>query len=386
MMNKQMTRREFLKTSGKGLSMLALFSGVLRFDIPAAHAESQEELFVNDLIHGEDQLKVTFLEIRDEEKSDAFFITYLSEAGLDIILHDGGMDDNKTYESLLDLRNEILDKAGVAEENKEKYKLRLRSVVSHFHADHTYALDRCIFKKKKYFHFTEAYLPPATALVQGVYNDDMNGDLRERVAYMSIIQAYQPQAQVRVLEYGESIIIPTDIGQVRLFAPPFDWGENDDRLRMFETFYGYKKEVFVRPDAIPICAVNANSICMRVALDDWSFLFTGDIEKRIANRSDEPLDVIIDEYGEDAFRSDIIKYPHHGQQRNAAARVIKNRLISGKPEALCILTASDGWEQAGYELTKRSMPWLDLRQGSILYTVKDGKISYEVIKDAKSFL
>lgn len=385
-MNKQITRREFLKTTGKGLSLLALFSGVIRFDTPNAQAESQEELFVNDLIHGEDQLKVTFLEIRDEEKSDAFFVMYLSEDGLDIILHDGGMDDNKTYESLLDLRNEILAKAGVTGEAADKYKLRLRSVVSHFHADHTYALDRCIFKKKKYFHFTEAYLPPITSLVQGVYNDEMNGDLRERVAYMSIIQAYQPQAQIRVLDYGESIIIPTDIGEVRLFAPPFDWGENDDRLRMFETFYGYKKEVFVRPDAIPICVLNANSILMRVALDDHSFLFTGDIEKRIVNRNDEPLDVIIDEYGEDALRSDIIKYPHHGQQRNAAARVIKNRLITDKPEALSILTASDGWEQAGFELTKRNMPWLDLRQGSILYTVKDGKISHEVIKDAKSFL
>ena len=384
-MDKQFTRREFLKTAGKGLSMLALFSGPLRFFIPA-EAENSEELFVNDLIHGESQLKVTFLEIRDEEKSDAFFIAYLSEKGLDIILHDGGMDDNKTYESLLDLRNEILDKAGIAEEDKAKYKLRLRSVVSHFHADHTYALDRCIFKKKKYFHFTEAYLPPITSLVTGVYNDEMNGDLRERVAYMSIIEAYQPQAKVRILNYGESLTIPTAIGEVRVFAPPFDWGENDDRLRMFETFYGYKKEVFVRPDAIPICVLNANSILMRVSLDDYSFLFTGDIEKRISNRSDEPLDVMIDHHGADVLKSDIIKYPHHGQQRNAAARVIKNRLISDKPEALSILTASDGWEQAGFELTKREMPWLDLRQGSILYTVKDGKISHEIIKNAKSFL
>lgn len=72
-MDKQITRREFLKTTGKGLSLLALFSGVIRFDAPA-HAESDETLFVNDLIHGEDQLKITFPEIRDEEKSDAFFI------------------------------------------------------------------------------------------------------------------------------------------------------------------------------------------------------------------------------------------------------------------------------------------------------------------------
>lgn len=380
----ELTRREFIKTAGKGLSLLALFSGVIRFDAPA-RAQGNEELFVNDLIRGEDQLKITFLEVRDPEKSDAFFIMYLSEKGLDIILHDGGMDDNKTYESLLDLRNEILEKAGVTDDEAKKYKLRLRSVISHFHGDHTYALDGKILRMKQYFHFTEAYLPPITSLVTGVYDDDSNGDRWERVRYMSAIETYQPQAKIRLLEYGESLVIPTDIGEVRLFAPPFDWGENDERLKMFEIFYGYKR-AYVRPEAIPICVINGNSMCMRVSLSDYSFLFTGDIEKRIANRSDEPLDVMIAHYGEDALRSDIIKYPHHGQQRNAAAKVIQYQLISDKPEAMCILTASDGWEQAGYELTKRNMPWMDLRQGSILYTVKDGKISHEVIKNAQSFL
>ena len=380
----ELTRREFLKTTGKGLSLLALFSGVIRFDTPA-RAEDDKELFVNDLIHGEDQLKVTFLEIRHEEKSDAFFIMYLSEKGLDIILHDGGMDDNKTYESLLDLRNEILEKAGVTGDEAKKYKLRLRSVISHFHGDHTYAMDGCILRMKHYFHFTEAYLPPITSLVTGVYDDDSNGDRWERVRYMNAIETFQPQAKIRLLEYGESLVIPTDIGEVRVFAPPFDWGENEERLRMFETFYGYKT-AYVRPEAIPICVVNANSLCMRVALDDYSFLFTGDIEKRISIREDEPLDVMISHHGAEALKSDIIKYPHHGQQRNAAAKVIDKKLITDKPEAISILTASDGWEQAGFELTKRNMPWMDLRNGSILYTVKDGKISHEVIKDAKSFL
>ncbi len=383
-MDKQFTRREFLKTAGKGLSLLALFSGVIRFDTPA-HAKGKETLFVNDLIHGEDQLKVTFLEIRHEEKSDAFFIMYLSEKGLDIILHDGGMGDNKTYEALRDLRREILEKAGVTGNEAKKYKLRLRSVISHFHGDHTYALDTNILPATQLFHFTDAYLPPITSLATGIYDDDSNGDRWERVRYMNAVETYQPHINIHQMDYGESITVPTDIGEVRLFAPPFDWGENEERLRMFETFYGYKT-AYVRPEAIPICVVNANSICMRVALDDHSFLFTGDIEKRIPIRSDEPLDVLVAHHGADALKSDIIKYPHHGQQRNAAAKVIMYQLITDKPEAMCILTASDAWEQAGYELRSRNMPWLDLRNGSILYTVKDGKISHEVIKDAKSFL
>jgi len=111
-MQKQYTRRAFLKTCGKGLSALALLSGPLRFFAPA-QAEEGEMLSANALIHGEEQLKVAFLERHNEEKSDSFLILYLSEKGLDVTLHDGGLNDRQTYQALLNLREEIPHGVGV---------------------------------------------------------------------------------------------------------------------------------------------------------------------------------------------------------------------------------------------------------------------------------
>ena len=54
------TRREFLKTAGKGLSLLAMLSGGITFSVPACSENKQS--FANNLIHGEDQLKVIFLD------------------------------------------------------------------------------------------------------------------------------------------------------------------------------------------------------------------------------------------------------------------------------------------------------------------------------------
>ena len=114
-------------------------------------------------------------------------------------------------------------------------------------------------------------------------------------------------------------------------------------------------------------------------------LFTGDTEKRIDGRSDEAMDEMIARYGSD-LRADVIKYPHHGQSRNAAAKVIRDRLITEKAERMCILTAADAAAQAGTALANVSLPWIGIENGSLIYTVKNGRMTVEVIKDAAQFL
>ena len=381
MADKLFTRRDFLKTCGKGVSLLALFSGVIRFDAPA-RAESEKPLFANDLIRGEDQLKVIFLEKKHPEKSDAFFILYLSENGLDITLHDGGFDDSNTYKALSNLRKEILDSAGVAD-TPGAYRLNMRLVISHFHTDHVQGLNGMILRTNRKFAISEVYAPPATCLPLGIYDDAENSDVVERPDFMYAMKTYHPDTPIHILDYGETCLVPTDIGEMRLFAPVNDWG-TDEKIKMFSHVYGYKDR-YNYLEAIPICAVNANSLWMRVALDDYSFLFTGDVEKRNEDRLDEPMDEMIAEYGE-ALRSDIIKYPHHGQIRDAAAKIIRRKLITKKEQAICILTASDGWQDAGVALSRLSMRWFDLEKGSILYTVKNNAISHQVVKGATAFL
>ena len=333
------TRRTFLKTAGKGLSLLALLSGGITFCTPARSENAP--LFANDLIHGEDQLKVIFLDKIHKEKSDAFIILFLSDAGLDITLHDGGFDDGHTYKALRNLRSEILEKAGVTDTDMGKYKLNIRLVISHFHTDHVQGLNGMILRNNRSFAISEVYAPPATCLPLGIYDDSENSDVVERPDFLGMMRFYHPDTPIRILDYGDTCIIPTDIGEIRLFA--------------------------------------------RVSFENYSFLFTGDIEKRKVSRKDEPLDEMVATWGE-ALRSDIIKYPHHGQLRKAAAKIIQKHLITDKDEALCILTASDGAEDAGVALKTVSLPWLDLEKGSIFYTVQNGTMTCDVIDRIAAFL
>lgn len=380
-MKNAITRREFIKTAGKGLSLLAILSGGITFSLPD---RAQGEMrFVNDLIHGEDQLKIVFLERNNEKKSDAFLIMYLSESGLDVTLHDGGLNDRQTYQALLNLREEILRMANVPSDTAKEYALAFRMVISHFHQDHTEGLYGLIARTKQKLHVTEAYFPPATALPRGIYSDAHNGDLKHRVKLEEALEKFQPEAQIRTLTFGETCLVPTDIGQIQLFAPVSDWGDEQKRM-LFEDDYGYRK-ASSRPTSLPIAVVNANSMFMRVSLNERSFLFTGDVEKRIAARSDEPLDEMIAEYG-DALRADVIKYPHHGQQRNAAAKVIREKLINDVPGRLCILTAQDAPEQAGRALAEVRLPWLGIEDGSLIFTVQNNETTLQVVRDATEFL
>lgn len=380
-MKNAITRREFIKTAGKGLSLLAILSGGITFSLPD---RAQGEMrFVNDLIHGEDQLKIVFLERNNEKKSDAFLIMYLSESGLDVTLHDGGLNDRQTYQALLNLREEILRMANVPSDAAKEYALAFRMVVSHFHQDHTEGLYGLIARTKQKLHVTEAYFPPATALPRGIYSDAHNGDLKHRVKLEEALEKFQPEAQIRTLAFGETCLVPTDIGQMQLFAPVNDWGDEQKRM-LFEDDYGYRK-ASSRPTSLPIAVVNANSMFMRVSLNERSFLFTGDVEKRIAARHDEPLDEMIAEYG-DALRADVIKYPHHGQKRNAAAKVIREKLINDVPGRLCILTAQDAPEQAGRALAEVRLPWLGIEDGSLIFTVQNNETTLQVVRDATEFL
>lgn len=381
-MQRQYTRREFLRTCGKGLSMLALFSGPLRFFIPA-QAEDGELKSANALIHGEEQLKVIFLERNNKEKSDSFLILYLSEKGLDVTLHDGGLNDRQTYQALLNLREEILAKAGVPASEAAQYRLNMRMVISHFHMDHVEGLYGLILRTRKKLGVSEAYLPPCAALETGIYSDAHNGDRTHRPKFLQAMEKFQPHGQVYVLSFGETRLVPTDIGEIRLFAPVNDWSA-PERMLVFDNDYGYKN-ASGRMKSLPIAATNANSMWMRVSFGEFSFLFTGDVEKRLADRSDEAMDDFIAAYGE-ALRADVIKYPHHGQQRNAAAKVVRDHLITHKAESLCILTAPDGRHQAGIALADLGLPWADLEGGSIFFTVKSGRMTREIVRDAAAFL
>ena len=73
-MNKEMSRRQFLCMSGKGLAALALAGATLKFGLPLKALAGEEKISVNSLVSGENEMRVLFIERVDEAKSDAFYI------------------------------------------------------------------------------------------------------------------------------------------------------------------------------------------------------------------------------------------------------------------------------------------------------------------------
>lgn len=370
---KSYTRREFLYLAGKA-SLLAMFSGALRFET-RARGEGAQTLCVNDLIQGEEQLQVIFLDRNNEQKSDAFLLLFLNETGLDVILHDGGLNDRRTYKALLQLREEVLARAGIAGEAADQYALRMKLVISHFHMDHTEGLYGLILRTKRKLQVEAAYLPPCAGLQVGLYSDAHNGDTKHRPKFLEAMEKFQPQGSVHTLAFAQSQTVPTRCGKVRVFAPVNDWSA-PDKMRVFDEEYGYIHAAS-RMSSLPIAALNANSMWLHAQLQGAAFLFTGDTEKRLSGRHDEAMDEMIAAYG-DALRTDVIKYPHHGISRNAAAAVIREHLVSGRGESVCILTAKDGARQGGAALEDVRLPWMDLESGSIRFTVHGGALTHEI--------
>ena len=132
-MNKHlMTRREFLKVTGKGLAAAIFAGSVARFEAPRAAAEG-EIISVNSLVKGKKEMRVVFLERLSTKKSDAFYIACTDENGMELYLVDGGLATGKCMMELNNLRKEILKNAGLESESKNKnYKLDVHLLISSY--------------------------------------------------------------------------------------------------------------------------------------------------------------------------------------------------------------------------------------------------------------
>lgn len=373
MKNNLLTRRQFLKLTGKGLAA-ALFAGsAAQFSLPKAHAED-EIISVNSLVKGPKEMRVVFLERLSTKKSDAFYIACTDENGMELYLVDGGLATGKCMMELNSLRKEILKNAGLESESKNKnYKLDVHLLISHFHSDHVRELSNGLITNK-FLRILSAYYPAPTVLDQsGVYDNSKNSDIDDRKGVLSTLSRTWPEAEQHEIDFGDTYIVDTNIGELKLFANDIDWG-TPENVKYTENVY-YPDNPADRRTDMPVAVVNCNCLWMRFAYAGHSVLFTGDTMKKKENIHDEPLDRFIAYYGSEALKSDIIKYPHHGLSRNPAALPIKQHLITDHELACCILTGNKAGEKAGAALDKVGVKWYDIDSGSVVYTLTDAGIT-----------
>ena len=365
---KEITRRQFLKWTGKGLAAAVLAGSGVMPVLPKAKAED-EMISVNSLVRGEKEMRVVFLERLSTKKSDAFYITVTDENGMDLYLVDGGLATGKCMLELANLRKEILKNAGLESEYKNKnYKLDIHLLISHFHTDHVRELTSGLIAHK-YLRILSAYYPAATALDQsGVYDNNNNADLDNRPALLSELNRCWPQAEKHEMPFGTQKTVPLRVGEMQLFAASEDWGTPENAAYAEQLYY--PTDMAARRSDMPTATVNSNCLWMRFVYGGASVLFTGDVMKKRADVTDEPLDRMITYYGEAALRSDIVKYPHHGLSRDPAAKPVRKSLITDHPIACCILTGNKAGEKAGKALDAQGVRWQDIDKGSVVYSLK----------------
>ena len=369
-MKKEFSRREFLALTGKGLVSLAFAGAALKFGMPQALA-ADSSIPVNQLVTGENEMRVVFLKRIDKNKSDAFYILNTTPQGLEVFLIDGGRSNKHCRDELLDLRGDILTRAGLAEEiNKSGHVLEIKVILSHFHGDHVNELLDNIAKISPRIRLTGLYFPAATALTRdGTYNNDANDDLLKRYKVLTTVNTfhrkYCPQYEV---PFGETMDVPSLLGNIRLYASPVDWGAGEYVKWMEDYHFAAKPQNIHSGMATEV--INGNCLWMRVEYAGHSVLFTGDTNKKFENRDDEALDLFIARYGEE-LRSDIVKFPHHGRGRDAACKPCKAHLMTSDPLAACILSGVDGPELAGKVLDTLNVPWYDLNTSDVAYVIKD---------------
>ena len=368
-MKDKFTRREFLCLTGKGFVSLAFLGAALRFGMPGALASGK--MSVNSLVTGENEMRIVFLKRLDENKSDAFYIMSTTKDGLEIILVDGGRANRHCLNELLELRREILTRAGLMDEiDKSTYLLHVTAIISHFHGDHVNELMENIVPYSHKIRLDALYYPAATVLPhKGEFNNNANDDIMKRYKLLESVKVqYARYCERRELPFGETLHVPTKLGQLRLYASPVDWGEGEHLKWMQDYHFAAKPQNIYCGMGTEV--LNGNCLWARMEYAGHSVLFTGDTNKKFADRTDEAYDLFIQKYGEE-LRSDIVKFPHPGRGRDAAAQPTKDYLLTDDPMAACILSGADGPELAGAALTPLNVQWYDLNTSDVVYVIKE---------------
>lgn len=347
---------------------ILLLAAALLFSLLCALALGEGETTpVNTLAAGETKVECVFLARATEKKSDAALILVTTPEGLEIFLMDGGSSTAHVYSELAAMRRAIMEENGLGDQIKNKqYKLEFSLLITHFHGDHVNELISNILPTGL-FSVKAAYYPPCSALDQtGTYDNTKNGDFGKRSAVLSALDNYHPNALKCELAFGETLVVPTRAGEIKLFAPSEDWGTPEMAAYTTQIYY-LNNPVKARTD-VPTAVVNANSMWIRAEHAGASVLFTGDTMKKLYSVHDEAFDRMIAFYG-DAVRANVVKYPHHGLSRNAASEALAAHLLIPGDNACVVLTGYEASTQAGLALDRLSVPWTDINGGNVTFTL-----------------
>lgn len=265
------------------------------------------------------------------EKSDAFLFEYCGE----FYLIDGGLFE-ATYvvDYLLGVRRSLLkDHPELVDD--PSCKLRLNSIVSHFHEDHVGALIGKLIPNP-FFEFGAFYLPPDAAVAPEYAVPKKDGDEKLRPMFRAALDALpEKRYTVRDIPFGKEhrFTVSTESGTGRevtfTFLPPVrDLGEKWYLDYLYADYCPEGEGAW----RMPVAAVNNASVWVLAEFGGRKFLFTGDTMKREKHLHSEGLEYMMEAYAEEIGTVDVLKFVHHGFARNHALRA----MMSFEPSLLLV--------------------------------------------------
>lgn len=338
-------------------------------------ARCEKYTSVNAFGKGKEHVSLSFLKHPSKEKSDGFILTARTEKELEVWLSDGGFATGESLEIVLELRRELLKAGGLlSEENNPAYKLEVTYLVSHFHIDHVnetiYHLLPCPFLRVK-----RVYYPRISEYAKdNDHDENCNGDKGIRTRFMLSQKAYQPLADMVEMDFNTQRTVPFGAGSVTLMMPDRDWGTPENAREVSRIYKHAEMKPEKRRQALPVQVVNSNCIVAKIEYQGRAMLLTGDAMKKNFDSDDEPLDLLVKQY-RGKLRADIVKFPHHGQARNPAWKIVRDEMLIPSPDMMVVLTGHDGRNQGGKYLTENNVPWMDINDDTLTFTIeKDGGI------------
>ena len=268
-------------------------------------------IYANDFHKNDGCLRVHFIAHpanTGHYKTDAFVFEYNGS----YTLIDGGINHiTVCLEYLKRLRAELIgDRTELLDD--ESCKLKIDWMISHFHADHVSATIRQVMPCP-FIEFNDIYLPPDCGIDQKYNPQDMDGDEKYRPKFFEKYETYCKSARIVELPFGKENAIFYENGDLRvdIYPPVADGGVGERLQLIIDRYYDGDDTI----PQIPVAAVNACSMWVRVKLGEHSFLFTGDTIKRCADAY-EALDEMTDAYADEIGHVTVLKFPHHGFKRD----------------------------------------------------------------------
>lgn len=303
------------------------------------------------------------------KKSDGFAIVENDKV---YVIDAGRGDDREMHAFLLSLREQWLsNQSDPALLEDEKARLEIHLIVSHPHADHIAALKRIIPD----FRFC---IMSILAPVRSHLSLDVPGALEKLTAFEDRLELYEKMLPVYLhscraitrLPFGEKYILSLSDSTtvLNLYPSQFDWSEDrpseSEGIRFLKKYQSptYKDD----PEhGYSNGAANGNSLWVKITKGKTVALITGD-----QRDSDEMLGSMIRHYGEEEFRCQILKLPHHGEKNCSPY------LLSVADPKITVFTCSPGYETPeAQELCEKLGDVYYLMDGNLFFDLTDHSVT-----------